>query len=64
MCNTPGAYHVQSVCHVVRRDSSAIKVDRIEIALVLKWLPYQAPSVIGSALGLVGPVSVHCGWVR
>ena len=25
---------------------------------------YQAPGVIGSALGLVGPVSVYCDWVR
>ena len=24
----------------------------------------QAPGVIGSALGLVGPVSVYCNWVR
>ena len=23
-----------------------------------------APGVIGSALGLVGPMSVFCGWVR
>ena len=32
--------------------------------LVLQWLPCQAPGVIGSALGLVGPVSVYCvtGW--
>ena len=27
-------------------------------------LPCQAPGVIGSALGLVGPVSVYCDWVR
>ena len=32
--------------------------------LALHSLPYQAPGVIGSALGLVGPVSVHCDWVR
>ena len=32
--------------------------------LTLQWLPCQAPGVIGSALGLVGPVSVYCGWVR
>ena len=24
----------------------------------------QAPGIIGSALGLVGPVSVYCDWVR
>ena len=27
-------------------------------------LPCQAPGVIGSALGLVGPMSVYCDWVR
>ena len=32
--------------------------------LALQWLPCQAPGVIGSALGLVGPVSVYCNWVR
>ena len=25
---------------------------------------YKAPGVIGSALGLVGPVSVYCNWAR
>ena len=30
-CNTSGAYHVQrAVRHVVRRDSSAVKYDRVE----------------------------------
>ena len=28
--------------------------------LALQWLPCQAPGVIGSVLGLVGPVSVYC----
>ena len=32
--------------------------------LAFQWLPCQAPGVIGSALGLVGPVSVYCDWVR
>ena len=27
-------------------------------------IPFQAPGVIGSALGQVGPVSVYCDWVR
>ena len=27
-------------------------------------IPCQAPGVIGSALGLVGLVSVYCDWVR
>ena len=32
-CNPPSAYHAQpAVCHVVRRDSSAIKLDRVKIA--------------------------------
>ena len=31
---------------------------------VLQWLPCQASNVIGSAPGLVGPVSVYCDWVR
>ena len=30
----------------------------------LKWLPCQAPGVMGSSQGLVGQVSVYCGWVR
>ena len=29
-----------------------------------QWLSRQASSVIGSKLGLVGPVSVYCDWVR
>ena len=32
--------------------------------LALQWLPCQAPGIIGSALGLVGQVSVYCDWVR
>ena len=32
--------------------------------LALHLLPCQAPGIIGSALGLVGPVSVYYGWVR
>ena len=31
---------------------------------VLHWLPCQAPGVMAPALGLVGPVSVHCDRVR
>ena len=27
-------------------------------------IPCQASGIIGSALGLVGPVSVYCDWVR
>ena len=32
--------------------------------LALQWLPCQAPVIIESALGLVGPVSVYWNWVR
>ena len=32
--------------------------------LALQWLPFQGPGVIGSGLGLVGPVSVYRDWVR
>ena len=32
--------------------------------MALQWLPCQAPGVIGSALGVVGPVSVYCDWVK
>ena len=35
-CSTQSAYHVQHVvCHVVRRDSSAIKFDGVEIVSIL-----------------------------
>ena len=41
-CNTSSPYHVQYiVCHAVRRNSSAIKFDRVEIAFILAlfhWL--------------------------
>ena len=32
--------------------------------LALQWLPCQASGVIGSALGLVGPLSVYCEWPK
>ena len=35
-----------------------------DIKLALQWLPCQAPGIIGSAIGLVGTVSVYCDWVR
>ena len=43
----------------LRRDFSGV-----ESYQSLQWLPCQAPGVIGSVLGLVGPVSVYCDWVR
>ena len=40
------------------------RVIPVTYKLALQWLPCQAPGVIGSALSLVGPVSVYCDWVR
>ena len=31
---------------------------------VLSWLTCLVPGVVGSVLGLAGPVSVHCDWVN
>ena len=31
-----------------------------DLELTLQWLPFQAPGMIGSALGLTGPASVYC----
>ena len=43
-CNTLSAYHVQRVvCHLVRRDSSAIKFDTAEIAFILVLLYWLKP---------------------
>ena len=32
--------------------------------MVLQWLHYQAPVVLGSVIGLVSPVPICCDWVR
>ena len=43
-CNTPKVYHVQRVvCHLVWRDSSAIKFDRVEITFILALLHWLKP---------------------
>ena len=43
-CNTSSAFHVQpAVCHLVRRDSSAIKFDRVGIAFILALLYWLEP---------------------
>ena len=47
----------------LRRDVS-VSSHTSDLKLALHWLPCQAPGVIGSALGLVGPVSVYCDWLR
>ena len=31
-----------------------------DLKLALQWLPCQVPGMIGSVLGLVGPVSIYC----
>ena len=48
----------------LRRDFFRGRIIPVTPKLALQWLPCQAPGVIGSALGLVGPVSVYCDWVR
>ena len=47
----------------LRRDFSVSSHASDLKKLALQWLPCQAPGIIGSALGLVGPVSVY-DWVR
>ena len=47
----------------LRRDFSGSS-HTSDLKLALQWLPCQAPGIIGSVLGLVGPVSVYCDWVR
>ena len=46
------------------RDFFRGRVIPVTSKLALQWLPCQAPGDTGSALGLVGPVSVYCDWVR
>ena len=64
-----------SLCHVayhhlaglVVKASDGIfpgQVTPVTYKMALQWLPCQAPGVIGSALRVVGPVSVYCDWVR
>ena len=48
----------------LRRDFFRGRVIPVISKLPLQWLPCRAPGIIGSALGLVGPVSVYCDWVR
>ena len=47
----------------LRRDFSGSS-HTSDLKLALQWLPCQTPRVIGSALGLFGPVSVYCDWER
>ena len=43
-CDTSSTYHVQpAVCHFVRRDSSGIKFDRVELAFILALFYFLKP---------------------
>ena len=57
ICNTGRSYHVQHVvCNLVRRDSSAIRFDRVEIAFILalsNWMKTLADEG-GEETGLPG----------
>ena len=48
----------------LRRDFFRGRVIPVTYKLEPQWLPCRAPGVIGSAPGLVGPMSVYCDWVR
>ena len=48
----------------LRRDFSGVESYQWLKKMALQFLPCQAPGVVGSVLGLVGPVSVYCDWVR
>ena len=48
----------------LRRDFFRDRVIPVTQKLAFQWLPCQAAGVLGSVLGLVGPVSVYCDWVR
>ena len=62
-CNTSSAYHVQCVaCHIVRRDSSAIKFNRVEIAFILAllyWLKPLTDEKISTMWAMLADVSRH-----
>ena len=59
----PYAYHL--VGPVVKAPASrAADLGPSDFNLVNQWLPGQVPGVVGSALGMVGPVSIYCDWVR
>ena len=47
----------------LRRDFSG-STDTSDLNIGTPVATFQAPGIIGSALGLVGPVSVYCDWVR
>ena len=47
----------------LRRGDFSRSRDTSDCKLALQGLPCQAPCIIGSALGLVGPVSIYLEWV-
>ena len=48
-CNTLSAYHVQHVlCHLVRRDISAVKFDRVEITPIVALSYWLKPLTVGA----------------
>ena len=53
-CNTSSAHHVQHfVHHVLQRDSSAIKFDRVEIAFILVLFYCKVRTVLTGAYRFV-----------
>ena len=48
----------------LQRDFFPGRVIPVTYKLAFKWLPCQAPGIIGSVLGMVGPVLVYCDWVK
>ena len=60
----PRERKVQGSNPALRRDFFRGRVIPVTSKLALQWLPCQVPGVIGSVLGLVGPMSVYCDWVR
>ena len=48
----------------LRRGDIPGRVIPVTEKLALQWVSCQAPSVIGSMLGMAGPLSVYCDWVR
>ena len=47
MYDTPGAYHVQDVCCVVPRDSSAVKFVTVESAFIVASFPLTPLTDLG-----------------
>ena len=48
----------------LRREDFSRSSHTSDVSLTLQCLPCQVPGDTGSALGLVGPMSIYCHWVR